>query len=253
MSDLLSSSSVRLWTLVSSSFFAVLALAATPLQAATITVDAPGCTNGGTLTWDAASKTVYCTGTTTQPASILAITGPDCAAGTALAWNATSLTASCQARIGAMPSASLNVSVSLPDCVNGAVSWNATTKTLTCRRAAQGLNIDGSTTTAYDSLTDGLMVLRYLFGLRGAGLTANALSPTATRTEPVAIAAYLDSLRSSLDIDNNGVVDALTDGTLILRYMFGTRGSQLLAGAIGPGAANATAAGIEAKIRSLMP
>ena len=123
----------------------------------------------------------------------------------------------------------------------------------TCRRAAQGLNIDGSTTTAYDSLTDGLMALRYLFGLRGAGLTANALSPTATRTEPVAIAAYLDSLRSSLDIDNNGVVDALTDGTLILRYMFGTRGSQLLAGAIGPGAANATAAGIEAKIRSLMP
>ena len=62
MSDLLSSffrASLDARLLI---VLAVLALAATPLQAATITVDAPGCTNGGTLTWDAASKTVYCTG-----------------------------------------------------------------------------------------------------------------------------------------------------------------------------------------------
>ena len=67
----------------------------------------------------AASKTVYRTGATTQPASILGIASPDCASGTSSGWDATSLVESCQARAGATPSASLNVSVSLPDCVTG--------------------------------------------------------------------------------------------------------------------------------------
>lgn len=249
MLELLSPPSSSRWM----SILALLALAALPAHATTVTVDAPGCTNGGTLIWDAASKTVYCTGATTQPASILGIASPDCASGTSLGWNATSLVASCQARAGAIPSASLNASVSLPDCVTGAVAWNATTKTLTCKLAALGLNVDGSTSSSYDPMTDGLLIMRYLFGIRGAALTANALSPTSTRTDPIAIAAYLDSIRTSLDIDSNGAVDALTDGTLMMRYMFGMRGSMLVIGAVGGGALNATAAGIEAKIKSLMP
>lgn len=51
---------------------------------------------------------------------------------------------------------------------------------------------------------------------------------------------------SAMDIDQNGVVDALTDGLLLLRYTFGLRGDALIAGAIGSGAARNTAAAIEA-------
>lgn len=49
-----------------------------------------------------------------------------------------------------------------------------------------------------------------------------------------------------MDIDQNGQVDALTDGLLLLRYMFGLRGASLVQGLIGQGAARNTAALIEA-------
>lgn len=42
-----------------------------------------------------------------------------------------------------------------------------------------------------DMNTDGLMILRYMLGFRGVALTNNALSATASRTDPVAIAADL--------------------------------------------------------------
>ena len=50
----------------------------------------------------------------------------------------------------------------------------------------------------------------------------------------------------AMDIDQNGKVDALTDGLLLLRYAFGLRGNALIAGAIGTGAARKTAQAIEA-------
>ena len=49
----------------------------------------------------------------------------------------------------------------------------------------------------------------------------------------------------AMDIDQNGKVDALTDGLLLIRYAFGLRGNALIAGAIGPGAARNTALAIE--------
>jgi hypothetical protein len=48
-----------------------------------------------------------------------------------------------------------------------------------------------------------------------------------------------------MDIDQNGQVDALTDGLMLLRYMFGLRGQALIQGALGQGAARNTAALIE--------
>ena len=116
------------------------------------------------------------------------------------------------------------------------------------------LDIDASlAVTEYDALTDGLLVIRYLFGLTGTSLTSGALSGTATRTDPAAIKAYLDFMSSALDIDGNGTADALTDGLLIVRYLFGLRGSPLIAGAVDPLAARKTAVDIEAYLQTLMP
>src|SRR5204863_248105 len=98
------------------------------------------------------------------------------------------------------------------------------------------LNIDASNDPSrkYDARTDGLIVLRYLFGMTGTSLTSGALDATATRTDPAAIKTFLDAMRPALDVDGNGTADALTDGLLIMRYMSGLRGSALIAGAVGP-------------------
>ena len=48
-----------------------------------------------------------------------------------------------------------------------------------------------------------------------------------------------------MDVDGNGSSDALTDGLLIIRYLFGIRGSALISGAIGPGATRTTISDIE--------
>lgn len=56
-----------------------------------------------------------------------------------------------------------------------------------------------------------------------------------------------------MDVDQNGQVDALTDGLMLLRYMFGLRGAALIQGALGPGAARNTAALIEAYMGSVVP
>ena len=116
------------------------------------------------------------------------------------------------------------------------------------------LDVDASiTATKYDTLTDGLLVIRYLFGITGPALTNNALGLTATRTDPAAIKAYLDGIRPSLDVDGSGSAAALTDGLLIIRYLFGMRGAPLISGAVDPLGTRQTAADIEAYILSLMP
>ena len=113
------------------------------------------------------------------------------------------------------------------------------------------LDIDANGTA--DALTDGLLIIRYLFGLTGTSLTNGALGGTATRTDPAAVKNFLDGKRLSLDIDGNGTTDALTDGLLIARYLFGRRGSALIAGAADPAGLRKTSADIEAYLLSLMP
>ena len=116
------------------------------------------------------------------------------------------------------------------------------------------LDVDASiTATRYDALTDGLLTIRYLFGLTGSPLTTGALGSTATRTDPAAIKAYLDGMGLALDIDDDGRADALTDGLLITRYLFGLRGNSLIAGAVGPQAKRKTAPDIEAYLLTLTP
>ena len=100
---------------------------------------------------------------------------------------------------------------------------------------------------------DGLVVARYLFGLRGSSLTTGAfVNGQGTRTGDVAVAQYLDNIMPLLDVDDDGRIDALSDGLMIVRYLFGLRGQALVQNAIGPGARRATAAAIEEYLGFLM-
>ena len=87
-----------------------------------------------------------------------------------------------------------------------------------------------------DALTDGLLVLRHEFGLTGETLTAGALAPDATVTSPEAIANFINHRASVFDLDGNGSLDALTDGLLLLRHLFGLSGDAMTNGVIGFGA-----------------
>ena len=49
-----------------------------------------------------------------------------------------------------------------------------------------------------DTLTDGLLTLRYLFGLEGDTLIAGVVAPDATRTTAVDIEAHLKTLMPAL-------------------------------------------------------
>lgn len=113
------------------------------------------------------------------------------------------------------------------------------------------LDIDGSASaTKYDARTDGLLAIRYMFGLTGPSLTAGALGGTASRNA-TDIKTYLDANRSAFDIDGDGNVDALTDGLLIVRYLLGLRGAALVQGAFVPG--HRDPAAIEAYLGTLTP
>ena len=117
--------------------------------------------------------------------------------------------------------------------------------------ATGALDVDGNG--KYDPLTDGLIVLRWLFGLTGSALVNGVIGSGAQRTLPADVIGWLDARRAMFDVDGNNNTDALTDGLMILRYMFGLRGAALVNGTIGGGATRATSALIESYISSLMP
>lgn len=113
--------------------------------------------------------------------------------------------------------------------------------------SAAPLRIDVDANTSYDALTDGLLIVRYLFGLTGTSLSSGV-----TLLDPNQLASHMNDIRPIFDVDGNGQADAFTDGVMLIRYLFGLRGSALIAGAIGSGATRTTAE-IEAYIQSLMP
>ena len=56
-----------------------------------------------------------------------------------------------------------------------------------------------------------------------------------------------------LDIDDNKQSDALTDGLMIIRYLFGLRGNSLISSAVGPNAQRTMVMDIENYLKSLTP
>ena len=98
-------------------------------------------------------------------------------------------------------------------------------------------------------LTDGLLVIRHLFGFSGDSLISGAVSGEAGRDSSDAIASYLTDADSQLDIDGDGESKPLTDGLLLIRYLFGFSGDSLISGAIGDGAERDTAEEVEVYIK----
>ena len=106
-----------------------------------------------------------------------------------------------------------------------------------------------------DALTDGLMFLRYAFGLSGDSLVSGLISSDSVHTTSTAIESELAIVfAESGDIDGSGgEVDALTDGLLLLRYLFGLSGDSLTAGVVGTGATLTDSSDLEAYMSGLMP
>ena len=96
------------------------------------------------------------------------------------------------------------------------------------------LDLDGDLT--HDALTDGLLILRAMFGLDGIALITGTVSSEAEFFSSVDLIERINGLGDLTDADGNGQVDALTDGLLILRFLFGLGGDELTMGVLAPDA-----------------
>ena len=103
-----------------------------------------------------------------------------------------------------------------------------------------------------DALTDGLLMLRHTFGLTGEALLNGAVATDSSIPHSDVEQSLINSMVIA-DIDNNGQVDALTDGLLLLRYLFGLVGDTLIDGAVALDANRSTHSEIEQYILNHMP
>ena len=86
-------------------------------------------------------------------------------------------------------------------------------------------DIDGDGEASFT--TDGILILRFLFGFRGDALVKGAVGQKATRST-AEIEAFLTDNLDILDIDQDGEARPLTDGLLLVRYLAGFRGDTLV-------------------------
>lgn len=94
--------------------------------------------------------------------------------------------------------------------------------------------------------------MRYAFNLRGNNLVSGAVASSSTMTSEE-IEDAIQSSSDMNDIDGDGEVNALTDGLLLLRYLFGLRESNLIDGVVSETATRHTEAEIMQHIESHMP
>jgi hypothetical protein len=103
-----------------------------------------------------------------------------------------------------------------------------------------------------DALTDGLILLRAGFDLRGEYLISNVMHPDATLTASE-VEARIEKAVSITDIDSNGGFDALTDGLLLLRYLFDFRDQNLVSDVLSQTATRTSGDAIAQYIEQYMP
>ena len=103
-----------------------------------------------------------------------------------------------------------------------------------------------------DALTDGLIMLRHSFGLRGESMVNNAMAPNSLMTVSQ-VEERMSGAAKIADVDNDGDVDALTDGLLLLRHLFAVDDESLTHGAVGLKASRKTNAAIKEHLNKHMP
>jgi hypothetical protein len=115
------------------------------------------------------------------------------------------------------------------------------------------LDADGNANV--DALTDGLLLIRHMFGIRGESLVKDATGIGCAQCSASDIEAYLDQCAAidAWDIDGNGEIDALTDGLLTIRYIFGIRQEALISNSVANGCTRCTVAEVEVYLQELLP
>jgi hypothetical protein len=105
-----------------------------------------------------------------------------------------------------------------------------------------------------DGLTDGLLFIRHMFGIRDESLINNAVAANCTNCKAPEIEPIIEHCAASgiLDIDGNGKIDALSDGLLNIRYLLGIRGTALIKDAVGDDCTRCAAIEIEDYLRNLI-
>jgi hypothetical protein len=98
------------------------------------------------------------------------------------------------------------------------------------------------------ALTDGLLLIRYLFGFEDEALVKGAVSSEAERTSGRAIYEFIETNQGALDVDLDGKAGPLTDGLLVIRYLFGFSGESLTTQAVGENADRSAAKDIVAEL-----
>lgn len=112
------------------------------------------------------------------------------------------------------------------------VARDSTYLSATYSASTCSLDVDGDG--ARMAITDGVLILRRIFGLTGVALTNSATHSCVPRSA-AAIASAINL--SAYDVDGDGQTLPETDGLLLLRAMLGFRGDALVVGVTG---ANAT-------------
>jgi hypothetical protein len=84
-----------------------------------------------------------------------------------------------------------------------------------------------------DALTDGLLFIRYGFNLRGTSLIQGAVAQNSLLSSNQ-IEENLENAMDSLDIDGDQTINPLSDGLILLRYLFGFDDESLIDGVVHP-------------------
>jgi hypothetical protein len=105
----------------------------------------------------------------------------------------------------------------------------STSQTVTVNVVRNLLDIDENGVA--DALTDGLTIMKYAFGIRNESIFGESIAADSTLIySQIESKLNLNSL--VFDIDGDGHLSPLSDGLLILRYLFGLRGDALISGVV---------------------
>lgn len=112
---------------------------------------------------------------------------------------------------------------------------------------SQKFSLDVDDDQQFQSLSDGLLFVRFLAGFTGDSLVAGAVNETGgQRTAPDEIIEWLTPYRTTfMDVDGDGESTALGDGLMLIRFLAGFTGESLISGAISPDGTRTTAAQVE--------